>query len=222
MIYQAILHNLPYLLEGAGVTIGLAIALLSLGLIVGVGLAVAEVYGRRGLPWIATLIERFFRGVPAVVLLFLFYFGISGFYDISSFGAAVLALGLRSAAYQSQIFRGAIIAIPNGQMFAARSIGMSQRAAVRWIILPQAFRLSIGPWTNEAMSELKDTSLAYTIGVVELLRQASYIVSANYGHTLAVYGAAAVVYLVLSLLGNRFLYALEARLSVPGFETGSG
>lgn len=219
MIYRTLLHNLPYLLQGAGVTVGLAVSLLGLGLIVGTALALVQVYGHWGLPTGATLVERFFRGVPAVVLLFLFYYGISKFYNISSFSAAVLALGLRSAAYQSQIFRGSILAIPRGQMSAARAIGMTKLTAIRTIIIPQAFRLAIGPWTNEAMSELKDTSLAYTIGVVELLRQASYIVSSSYGHTLAVYSAAALVYLILSLAGNRGLYYLEDRLHVPGFES---
>ncbi len=218
MIYKTLLDNAPYLLEGAGITVVLAVALLGLGLIVGLALALLQVYANLGLPTLATLVERFFRGVPAVVLLFLFYYGISNFYNISSFAAAVLALGLRSAAYQSQIFRGSIQAIPRGQMAAARAIGMTKLTAIRSIILPQAFQLAIGPWTNEAMSELKDTSLAYTIGVVELLRQASYIVSSSYGHTLAVYGAAAFVYLVLSLAGNRALYYLEERLQVPGFE----
>lgn len=218
MIYKAILDNLPYLAEGTAITVGLAVALLSLGLVVGLALALSQVYGRSGAPVLATLIERLFRGIPAVVLLFLFYYGISSFYDISSFSAAVLALGLRSAAYQSQIFRGAILSVPKGQMAAARAIGMSRRASIAAIILPQALRQAIGPWANEALSELKDTSLAYTIGVVELMRQASYIVSAHYGHTLAVYSAAALVYLALSLAANRILNSVDRRLSVPGFE----
>jgi len=216
---MVVINNLPYLFEGLGVTIGLAVALLTLGLFAGLGLALAQVYGRPGLPLLATLIERLFRAIPAVVLLFLFYYGIAGFYNISSFTAAVLALGLRSAAYQSQIFRGAIQSIPTGQMTAARAIGLSRASAVRAIILPQALRQATGPWTNEALSELKDTSLAYTIGVVELMRQASYIVSANYGHTLLVFSSAAFAYLVISLGMSAALNALNRKLAVPGFET---
>lgn len=214
-----LIDNAPYLLEGLGVTIELAIGLLALGLLVGLALALTQVYGQRGLPLLATLIERLFRAIPAVVLLFLFYYGIAGFYNISSFTAAILALGMRSAAYQSQIFRGAILSIPTGQMTAARAIGMSRTVAVRTIILPQALRQATGPWTNEALSELKDTSLAYTIGVVELMRHASYIVSANYGHTLLVYSTAAAAYFVLSLGMSAALNALNRKLAVPGFET---
>lgn len=221
MFYKTLIENIPYLLEGAGVTVELAIALLALGLVIGTTLALLQVYGRLGLPISATLVERFFRGVPAVVLLFLFYYGISKFYNISSFSAAALALGFRSGAYQSQIIRGSILAIPRGQMAAARAIGMTKIMAIQTIILPQAFRLALGPWTNEAVGELKDTSLAYTIGVTELLRQASYIVSANYGHTLAVYSSAALIYLILSLAGNKWLYYIEDRVRVPGFEMGS-
>lgn len=217
MIYQAIWNNLPYLAEGAAITLVLAVVLLAIGVVVGGLLGLMQSYGAWPLRWIATLIERLFRAIPAVVLLFLFYYGISGFYDISSFTAAALALGLRSAAYQSQIFRGAIAAVPNGQMAAGRAIGLSQGQAIVSIVLPQALRQAIGPWTNEALSELKDTSLAYTIGVVELMRQADYIVSANYGHTLAVYSAAAVVYLALSLAATWLLHRADRRLRVPGF-----
>jgi polar amino acid transport system permease protein len=215
---QLVINNLPYLLEGLAITVELAACMLALGLVVGLGLALMQVYGRFGLALLATLFERLFRAVPAVVLLFLFYYGISNFYNIASFPAAVLALGLRTASYQSQIFRGAIQSIPSGQMMAARAIGLSQPASIFTIIVPQALRQAIGPWTNEALSELKDTSLAYTIGVVELMRHASYIVSANYGHTLAIFIAAALLYLVVSLLMSAALNAFRRKLAVPGFE----
>ncbi|NNC22693.1 amino acid ABC transporter permease [Salinisphaera sp. USBA-960] len=215
---QLIVNSLPYLLEGLGITVALAISMLALGLVIGPGLALMQVYGRYGAPLLATLFERFFRAVPAVVLLFLFYYGISSFYNIPSFPAAVLALGLRTASYQSQIFRGAIQSVPTGQMTAARSIGLSQPASICFVIMPQALRQAIGPWTNEALSELKDTSLAYTIGVVELMRHASYTISANYGHTLSIYVTAAAMYLIVSLLTTRALSILKRKLAIPGFE----
>lgn len=216
MAFELIWNNLPYLAEGAAITVALALALLIIGSVVGIVLGLAQSYGGRPSRIVATLVERLFRAIPAVVLLFLFYYGISTFYDIGSFTAAALALGLRSAAYQSQIVRGAIASVPGGQLAAARAIGLSRTAGIRHVVLPQALRQAIGPWTNEALSELKDTSLAYTIGVVELMRQADYIVSAHYGHTLTVYSAAAVVYLALSLAANRALTRLDRRLAVPG------
>lgn len=213
-----IVHSLPYLLDGLWITVLLSVCMLALGLVVGLSLALVEVYGCLGTPLLATLFERLFRAVPAVVLLFLFYYGLSSIYNIGSFPAAVLALGLRTAAYQSQIFRGAILSVPSGQMTAARSIGMTQLQSIFTVIIPQALRQAIGPWGNEALSELKDSSLAYTIGVVELMRHASYIVSSSYGHALPIYVSAAVLYLIVSLLMTYGLGILRRRLALPGFE----
>ena len=157
--------------------------------------------------------------MPAVVLLFLFFYRLPN--TFSPFIVATFALGLRSAAYQSQIFRGAIQAIRSGQMLAARALGMGKVKAIWCIIIPQALRLAIGPWSNEFASELKDTSLAYTIGVVELLRRAKYIVSYTYGDgALVVYGVCALMYLILVRIGNMVLYRLESRFAMPGFEQG--
>ncbi len=218
MIYQTLLKEFPYLLKGVLVAIELLIAFMSLGFVFGIVLSVTEVYGNRWSSMLAVMIERFFRGVPAVVLLFLFYYGLSDIYNVSSFTAATLALGFRTAAYQSQIFKGAIQAVGSGQMEAARAIGMSKVQAIWSIIFPQALRFGIGPWSNEFASELKDTSLAYTIGVVELLRRAKYIVSYTYGNALIVYGLCAIIYLILVRSGNTILYRIESKLQMPGFE----
>jgi polar amino acid transport system permease protein len=219
MIYQTLLKEFPYLLQGVLVALELLLAFMILGFIIGIILSVTEVYGNRWSSTLALIVERFFRGVPAVVLIFLFYYGLSDIYNISSFAAATLALGFRTGAYQSQIFKGAIQAVGSGQMEAARSLGMSKIQAISSIILPQALRFAIGPWSNEFASELKDTSLAYTIGVVELLRRAKYIVSYTYGNALIVYGFCAILYLILVRLGNMVLYRAESKLQMPGFET---
>jgi len=219
VIYQTLLKEFPYLLEGVLVALELLLAFMSLGFVIGIVLSVTEVYGNRWSSTLAVTIERFFRGVPAIVLIFLFYYGLSDIYNVSSFVAATLALGFRTGAYQSQIFKGAIQAVGSGQMEAARALGMGKIQAIGSIILPQALRFGIGPWSNEFASELKDTSLAYTIGVVELLRRAKYIVSYTYGNALIVYGFCAILYLILVRLGNMGLYRLERKLQIPGFET---
>lgn len=217
-ILETILSQMPHLLLGLWIALQLLACLLALGLVLGLGLALMEVYGHWTLRWFGILFERIFRGIPAIVLLLLFYFGVTDFVEIGSFTAAVLALGLRSAAYQSQIFRGSILSVPPSQMVAARAMGMSQPMAVRDIILPQALRLSIGPWTNEFSSEMKATSLAYVIGVVELTRQAKYIISNTQGNILVVFTVVAAMYFIANRLGNWSLYRLEKRLAVPGFE----
>lgn len=217
-IFETILSQMPHLLLGLWIALQLLACLLALGFVLGLGLALMEVYGHWTLRWFGILFERVFRGIPAIVLLLLFYFGVTDFVEIGSFTAAVLALGLRSAAYQSQIFRGSILSVPPAQMLAARAMGMSQPMAVRDIILPQALRLSIGPWTNEFSSEMKATSLAYVIGVVELTRQAKYIISNTQGNILIVFAVVAAMYFIFNRLGNWSLYKLEKKLAVPGFE----
>ena len=220
MIWEVILNQMPYMLYGLWVALQLLAALLSIGIVLGLALALVEVYGPRSLYWLGIVFERVFRGIPAVVLLLLFYYGLTGYIELSSFAAAVVAFGLRSTAYQSQIFRGAIQSVPAGQMMAARALGMSRAMAIATIVLPQALRHAIGPWTNEFSSELKLTSLAYVIGVVELTRQAKYIISNTQGNVLIVFGVVALMYFIVNWVGNRALYRLESRLAVPGFEGG--
>jgi len=185
---------------------------------IGVFLALGQVYGPAPIVAVINLYERFFRSIPALVLLFLFFFGSSYFgFSLSPFLSAVLALGLRSSAYQSQIFRGAIQSIDEGQMMAARAIGMTKFQAITQIILPQAFRLAIPPWSNEYSSVLKDTSLAYAVGVVELVREARYIIVRTF-EPMLVYVTIALVYFILTFAGNKLLALLEKRLAVPGYE----
>src|SRR5699024_5025269 len=101
---------------------------------------------------------------------------------------------------------------------AARAMGMSKLQAIRFVMLPQALRHTIGPWTNEFSAEIKDTSLAYVIGVVELTRQARYIISNTGGNILLVFAVVAFLYFIINKIGNGALYRLEARLAIPGFE----
>lgn len=211
--------KLPVLLQGLLVNLELLAGLLSLGLAVGVVVALTQVYAPRPLRAVALAYEWFFRGVPELVLLFLFYFGPSQFgVEISAFLAAVLALGFRSSAYQSQIFRGAIQAISPGQSLAARSLGMSRLGVIRHVILPQALRLSLAGWSNEFSSVLKDTTLAYGIGVVEVMRQARYLTARNFPLALPAFLTVALLFLVLTYVGNFGIGLLERRLRVPGLE----
>ena len=154
------------------------------GFVMGLSLAIMRVYGEKELVWIASGYEKVLRGIPILVLIFIFVFGIPGifwFIDPISrplFGV-ILALALRSGAYQSQIFRGAILSVSPGQMEAARAIGMSRFQAFRHVVLPQALRLAVPSWSNEYAVIIKDSSFAYSVGVIEMLK-ASYRVSANF------------------------------------------
>lgn len=217
MILETIINHLPYLFGGLWVALQLLTAILAMGFVLGLLLALAEVYGHWTVRWLGFAFERVFRGIPELVLLLLFFYGIGEFYAIDPFPAAVIALGLKSTAYQSQIFRGVIQGVPGGQMSAARAIGMSKAQAVRYIVLPQALRQAIGPWTNEFSGELKATSLAYVIGVVELTRQGRYIISSTQGNILVVFAVVALLYFVVNWLGNRVLYKAEEVFAIPGY-----
>jgi polar amino acid transport system permease protein len=214
----AIRDALPYLLQGSLVTIALVVGAMALGLVMGVILAVGLVYGP---PYIRSpfkLYVWFFRGVPLLVLLFLFYFGLFTLVgiNVSAFAAAVIVLGLISAAYQSQIFRGGILSLPEGQFKAARALGMSDRKAVLFVILPQALRLSIPGWSNEYSIVLKDSAVAYALGVAEVMARAHFVASRTYQH-LPLYFTAGVIFLILTYLGTKTLRVIEEKVRIPGY-----
>lgn len=219
-IYEVLVRDFPFLLQGLGVALILLAALLVIGFVLGLVICLVQLYGPRSrlVQWPLRVYERVFRGIPIIIMLFIFYYGLAGLWDITSFSAAILALGFRSAAYQSQIFHSAFQSVPVGQMTAARAMGMSKAGAIRYILFPQAMRHAIGPWTNEFSSEIKETSLAYVIGVVELTRQAHYIISSTQGNVLTVFAVVALMYFLVNKAGNSLLYGMERKLAVPGFE----
>jgi polar amino acid transport system permease protein len=207
------------LLRGTLINIELLFSLLIVGLLVGTVVALLQVYGGRFLGTLASAYAWVFRSIPALVLLFLFYFGPSQLgIDVAPFLAAIIALGLRSSSYQSQIFRGALQAIPSGQMMAARSLGMSRLKAIISIIIPQALRLSIAGWSNEYSSVVKDTTLAYVVGLNEVLRHARIIIDKYYNLAMLTYITIALIFLVLTYAGNWSLGWLERRIRIPGLE----
>jgi len=211
--------SLPVLLQGLSVNLALLGGLLSLGFFLGLVFAVLEVYGPKPLRLCAALYSWVFRSIPEILLLLLMWFGPAQFgMRIAPFTAAVLALGLRSSAYQAQIFRGALQAVPAGQMLAARALGLSKFQAVRHVLLPQALRLSLAGWGNEFAVVLKDTTLAYAVGVVEVMRQARYLGSREMPLTLPAYITVALLFLALTYAGLFALGALEKRLRIPGLE----
>lgn len=220
---SAIIQALPYLLEGSLTTAGIVIGAMILGLAFGVPLSVAQVYGGPLTRRIAGIYVWFFRGVPILVLLFLFYFGLFNLIglNLSAFTSASIVLGLTSAAYQSQIFRGAIQSLPHGQLKAARALGMSDLTAITSIILPQALRLSIPGWSNEYSIILKDSAVAFVLGTAEIMARTHFVASRTYEH-LPLYMTAAVLYFILTWLGVRALLLLERKVRIPGYAVHQG
>jgi polar amino acid transport system permease protein len=210
---------IPYILRGLSVTLSVTAVALGAGLIFGTILAILRVYGTK---WLSTFLAGYItviRSLPHILLLLIIYFLIAKIINLSAFWAASLSLAIISSAYQAEIIRGAIQAVSAGQMMAARSIGMSKIKAIRYVILPQAFRHAIPPWSNEAAIVIKDSSLVYILGVPEILRQAQYYSARTYQPFLA-YIAVAAIYFILTFLTNRGLDALELKLRIPGYAHG--
>jgi polar amino acid transport system permease protein len=214
----AIIEGLPYVMGGVGVTLTVVGGALAMGLAFGLVLAVAQVYGRNWLRRLAGVYVWFFRGIPLLVLLFLFYFGVLVALEIelTPFMVAVIVLGLISSAYQAQIFRGAILAVPEGQMKAARAIGMSDGRAIVLIVLPQALRLAIPGWSNEYTVIMKDSAVTYALGVAELMARTNHVASRTYQH-FWLYLMVGCIYLLLTWLGTKALHLLEERVAISGY-----
>lgn len=205
---------IQFILDGLWVTIGVTIVALAVGLVLGLLMALLRVYGNQALRSIATTYSVVVRALPVVVIIFILYFVIAAIVDLTPFLAGSLALGFASGAYQTEIFRGALQAVGQGQMTAARAVGMSRRQAITSIIIPQALRLALPAWGNEATLVLKDSTLVFVVGVPEILRRAQYV-SARTLEPFVAFSAAALLYLALTLLTTQVLRTMERRYQLP-------
>ncbi len=212
---------LPQLGRGLLTTLEITALCIALGAVLGLTLAVLRVYGRGPLYWLSSLYVQFFRGTPLLVQLFMVYYGLPSWgIVLSPFASSVLALGLNTAAYQAEYFRGAIQSIPQGQMLAARALGMSRWLAVRSIILPQALRLVIPPWSNELILMLKYSSIVYFVTLMDLMGTAKRIAASNF-RNVEVFLLVALIYLGLVVAISALLRRLERRVRVPGLGGGA-
>ena len=170
------------------------------GGLVGLGLLLARLARWPGAQTFVAGYVQLFQGTPLLMQLFLAYFGLALFgINVSAWVAASVALTLYTSAFLTEIWRGCVNAIPKGQWEAAETIGYNYAGALRRIILPQATRVAVPPLSNTLISLVKDTSLASTILVTELLRQAQ-IVAAPTFEFFALYGTAAIYYWVICLV----------------------
>ncbi len=214
----AVYDALPYLLQGALITTAVVVGAMLFGLVLGVGVAVVLVYGRGPLRWLCELYVWFFRGVPVLVLLFLFYFGLFTWlgWNVGAGVAVAAVLGMTTGAYQANIFKGAILALPRGQFRGASALGMTQWQAITTIILPQALRIAIPAWSNEYSIVLKDSALAFVIGAPEVMARTQFVATRTYQH-LPLYITAAVIYFLLTWIGVKLLARLERKVRIPGY-----
>ena len=217
-IFSTIAEAFPYILQGTLVTIVLVLGALALGFCLGLPLAVIQAYGPHPAARLVGVYVWFFLGVPILLLLFLFYYGVFNVLglDVGTIGASCVVLGLASAAYQSQIFRGSLQALPQGQMRAAKALGMTTFQAIRSVTLPQALRLSIPGWSNEYSILLKDSAMCFALGTPEIMARTHFVASRTYEH-LPLYITAGLIYFLITTAGLTLLRRLERKVRIPGY-----
>jgi polar amino acid transport system permease protein len=194
-----IAQELLFMLGGVVNTLVISIVSLIIGLLAGLPLAFARTYGQ-GLRFFVDGFEKVFRGIPELVLMLMFFFGVGAYFPFpfkNAFFTAFFVLGLRSAANQSQIFRGAIRGIGEEQMVAARSLGQSRLGAIVRVMIPQVFIFSTPGLGSEYALLVKDSSYAYVIGVPELMKNIDLVKGAYYDFVFP-YIAGAFLYILLT------------------------
>ena len=211
--WEFIWANRGLLIAGLWMTLQLTATALFLGFVLGLPAGVVEAYGGTFSYGAVRGLGVAIRGTPILVIIALAYFA---FGLDPAFLAATVALGVRSAAYQSQIFRGAIESVGGGQMEAARAVGLSKVGAIRHVVLPQALRRSIPSFQNEFTIVLKDTSIAYAIGLSELLRVTTDLFVIRTSAVLEVILAVSLVYFVLTVVTNQALEVASDVFAIPG------
>ena len=208
--WAAVRRYLPALLRAAGITIALSCLAMALAVALGVLVATGRIYGNPLVRGALTLYVEVVRGTPVLLQLFVLYYGLSSVIKLPAFVAALVGLGLNYAAYESEIYRGAMEAVSRGQLEAARTLGLTEAQVFRLVRAPQAFRLALAPMTNDFVALLKDSSLVSVITVVELTKQ-TQIFAANIGSWVIPGLLCAALYLAMSLPLARLARRLEAR-----------
>ncbi|HEV2861083.1 MAG TPA: ABC transporter substrate-binding protein/permease, partial [Pyrinomonadaceae bacterium] len=200
------------LARAALVTVLLSFGAMLIAVSLGLGLALGQSRGPRWLRWLSTAYVEFFRGTPVLVQLLFLYFGLPKVgLAMPGWLTALVGLGLNYAAYESQVYRAALDAIPKGQFEAAYTLGMSPVLAFRRIILPQAFRIALPPMTNDFVSLFKDTSVAFAISVWELATAYRELANAS-GEFLLLGVTVSAFYMAMSLPLAHLAGRLERRL----------
>jgi len=162
---------IPSLLKGAGITIIISVVSMALAVTLGLFLTLIRLYGKAPFTYLATAYIEIYRGTPLLIQLYMLYYGLPNIgISLSPWVVAFVGLGMNYAAYEAEIYRAGISAIPKGQMEAALSLGMSRSLAIRRIILPQSLRISLPGITNDFIALFKDSSLVSIIAMVELTK----------------------------------------------------
>ncbi|HVZ46700.1 MAG TPA: amino acid ABC transporter permease [Ramlibacter sp.] len=208
--------NAQLFAEGTRVTVLLTLVSGAAGLLLGLFAALGRLSGVAALRWAAGAYLWIIRGTPLIVQVLFVFFALPSLVpalQLSDFASACVALSLNVGAYNAEAIRAGLMAVPRGQTLAAQSLGMNRRHAFAGVVLPQATRIALPPLVNNVVALLKDSSLAYAIGVVELTNVGNRIQAATF-QPLATLTTTAVIYLALTTVTTRFSDALERRYAL--------
>lgn len=212
--WEAALRYLPSLIRASAVTIMLSCLAMALAVLLGMLIASGRVYGNRLTQALLMGYVEIMRGTPILLQLFVLYYGVAGLIRLPAFAAALLGLAFNYAAYESEIYRGALEAVPAGQLEAGRILGLSERQVLALVRGPQAFRLALAPMTNDFVALLKDSSLVSVLTVLELTKQ-TQIFATNIGSWIIPGLLCAILYLAMSLPLAALARRLEKRWKAP-------
>jgi polar amino acid transport system permease protein len=204
---------LPRLWDGLLVSLQVTGLSLVLGFVIGLGFALLSSARTRAVRWPAVLLVEIGRGMPALVMLQLVYFGLPGVgVTLNAFPATVVALTLTTAAYTSEIIRAGLRAVPAGELEAANALGLSRADAMRFIVIPQGLRIALPTLMGFAILIFQVSALAFSLGLPELLSQA-YSIGASTFRYLDILVLAGLVYLAITIPASWLVDRLERRLS---------
>jgi len=212
--WQAAKLYFPSLVRASAITIVLSCLSMALAVLLGIAIASGRVYGGAAVRAVLLGYVELIRGTPILLQLFVLYYGIAAAIKLPAFAAALLGLALNYAAYESEIYRGAVEAVSIGQLEAARTLGLSERQVLLLIRGPQAFRLALAPMTNDFVALLKDSSLVSVLTVMELTKQ-TQIFATNLGSWVIPGSLCAALYLAMSLPLAAVARRLEERWKAP-------
>ena len=210
---------MPSLGEGLIVTLELTLGAITVGAACGLLLAIGRVYGSGTISLACNVYIQIFRGTPLLVQVMLIYFGLPsiGIY-LSPFLSGLLALSMNSSAFQAEYFRGAILSVAGGQTQAALAIGMTRWQAICRVVVPQAVRLVLPPWSNEVIYMLKGSSVVYLVSLADLLGVGRTIASKTFRY-FEVLAIVALIYLALVLMITFIMRGVERKIRIPGLTT---
>lgn len=203
--------QLELFLSGALVTLWMSLVSFAIAIALGLVLAIGRIYGGRLISAAAAVYVEIFRGTPVMLQLYVLYYALAPVLRLNAFEAAILGLGLNYAAYEAEIYRGALLALPRGQTEAAHGLGLSRGQTLRFVLLPQALRMALPAMTNDFVALLKDSSVVSVISVVELTKRMT-IAGVDLNDWIVPGLACAALYFAMSFPLAQLARMLEKRL----------